>query len=116
MSILKYEIINPITNRKKPHIDKYGAFIIPAIKKNYKYYIEVKRYNTTTLCYEYFIILSIIKFDSQCKKCRVDDYGRLKLIVHGDIKDYIVNEINNRGNVEFNYMESEQEYDVWQVY
>ncbi len=116
MSILKYEVISPVTNRKKPYIDNRGAFIIPAIKRNYKYYIEVKRYNPANLSYEYFLILSITKFDSQCRKCRVDDYGRLKLILHGDFKDYVSNEAANRGNVEFEYVESESEYDVWQVY
>lgn len=113
--IYKYEIIAPITNRKNPYIDSKDFFIVPDFKKIYRYYIEVKRYNLATLNYEYFLLLSDTKFDIQCRKCRVDDYCRLKVKLHGDIKDYTIKEVASRGNVEFNYIESEQDYDVWQI-
>lgn len=115
MSILQYELVAPITNRKKPHIDNRGAFIIPDIQKLYTHYIEVKRYNPKQLCYEYFLLLGTTKFDEQCRTCRVDNYGRLKLIPHGDIKEYITNEIKSRGNINVEYLFSEESYDIWKL-
>lgn len=116
MSIIKYEIINPITNTKKPHVNKYGVFIIPNIKHNYRYYIEVMRYNDSKYCYEYFLLLSDTKFDEQCRKCNVDNYGRLKVIIHKELKYFINEEMNNRGNLNVEYIESEELYDVWQIF
>lgn len=113
--IVQYELVAPVTDRKAPYLNKDGAFIVPIIKKLYRYYVEVKRYNPNTLCYEYFLLLSDKKFDSQCRKCRVDDYGRLKVILHNEVKQYVIAEIAARGNVQFEYVESDSLYDVWQI-
>lgn len=113
--IHKYEVISPVTNRKNPYLDDKDFLIVPDIRTLYDYYVEVKRYNAKDLCYEYFILLSTKKFDSQCRKCRVDDYNRLKAKLHGEIKDYVRNEMNARGNVNFRYIESEESYDVWKI-
>lgn len=113
--IVQYELVAPVTDRKSPYLDGKGFFICPAIKKVYKYYVEVKRYNPNTLCYEYFLLLSDKKFDAQCRKCRVDDYGRLKAILHNEVKQYVIAEIAARGNVRFEYVESDSLCDVWQI-
>lgn len=113
--IIKYELIAPVTDRKAPYLNRSGAFIVPAIKKLYKYYVEVKRYNPDALCYEYFLLLSDKKFDVQCRKCRVDDYGRLKVKLHGEFLDFVANECTSNGNVQFNYEESEDCYDIWKI-
>lgn len=113
--IFKYEVINPIVNRKKPHVDKHGVFIIPNIKRNYKYCIETRVYNTSDLCYNYYLLLGVDKFDNNCNKCRVDDYGRLKVVTHRDFKDFIDGECKSRGNVNVTYMESECNYDVYKI-
>lgn len=115
MSIFSYEIINPPTDRKKPFLDERGFFIIPNIRKRYCYYIECARNNTNTLCREYFILLSTVKFNESCRKCRVDDYGRLKLKLHGELNDYVVREMPSRGNIKFEYLESENEYDIYLI-
>ena len=81
----------------------------------YNYYIEVKRYNPSTLCYEYFILLGTDKFDEQCRKCRVDDYCRLKVALHGEVLDFVASEMKNRGNIQFEYYETEDNYDVWRI-
>ena len=113
--IYNYEIINPVTNRKSPYLDGKGFIIAPAINKNYRYYIEVRRYNNNTLCYEYFILLSTTKFDNQCKKCRVDDYGRLKVKLGKELYDIAKEEMIATGNVSFVYNETENDYDVWEL-
>lgn len=113
--IYKYEIISPVIDRKKPHVDKTGAFIVPDIKYPYRYYVEVRRYNNSIFSYEYFVLLSTIKFDNNCRKCIVDNYGRLKVRLCREIKDFVNNEIAVRGNVDFEYIESEDIYDVFQI-
>lgn len=114
MSIFNYEIINPPTNRKKPFLEK-GFFIIPNIRKRYCYYIECARNNPNSLCREYYIILSTEKFDESCRKCRVDDYGRLKIKLHGELNDYVTKEMPSRGNIRFEYIETENRYDVYLI-
>lgn len=113
MSIYNYNIINPKTNKKKPFLDRRGFFIVPNINKIYNYYIEASKYNPITGDNDYYLLLSTYEFDEQCKRCRVDDYGRLKVFVTGDIKNYIVQEMNNRGNVKFDYIETIDDYDVY---
>ncbi len=113
--IYKYELIDPVVDKKYPRMDSKGYFIVPDIKKIYNYYIEVKRYNTNNICYEYFLLLGIEKFDSQCRKCRVDDYGRLKVKLHKELAEFVSTETTYRGNVKFEYIESEENYDIWQI-
>lgn len=115
MCVYKYEIINPITNRKKPYIDDKGYLIVPAIGKQYKYFIECSRFNPNKYDKEYFIILTIEKFSNQCKRCRVDDYGRLKLFPRGEIKEIFEQQMKTSGNVNFEYLESEDLYDVFNI-
>ena len=115
MSIVKYELVNPKTNHKKPFVDRHGALIIPKINKLYRHCVEVMRYNDSNFCYEYFLLLGITNFDEHCYKCRVDDYGRLKVTLHGKLKDFVTEEIKCRGNIDFTFVESEGDYDVWKL-
>ena len=113
--ICSYEVIAPITNRKIPYLDNKGFFIVPKISKIYNYYIEVKRYNPNKLSYEYFLLLSDKKFDNQCRKCRVDDYGRLKAKLHDELLEFASSIMSVRGNIDMNYIETQEEYDIWEL-
>lgn len=113
--IHNYEIVNPVINKKKPHVDMHGVFIIPNIKKNYRYYIEAAIYNQQTCDKEYFLLLGMTNFNDNCRKCRVDDYGRLKITIKGEIKDYIIREVKERGNVNVEYLESSDTFDVYTI-
>lgn len=115
MSVYKYEIINPVTNRKKPFIDNRGFLIIPNAKRKYKYYVIGAQYNPNKLAKEYFILFGFEKFDENCRRCRLDDYCRFKLVIKGEVKDYIVREIKDRGNIDCKYLESEENYDVYLI-
>jgi len=115
MSIFRYELIAPVTDRKKPYIDNNGYFIIPNIGKYYTHYIEAARYDPRNDCYNFFLLLGTNKFDEQCRTCRIDDYARLKLFLHNNFRKYVINEIAIRGNVECTYLESENNYDVFQI-
>ena len=76
---------------------------------------KVKRYNPNTLCYEYFLLLSTFKFDAQCRKCRVDDYGRLILKLHDELLDFVLGIMRACGNVNAKYIETEEDYDIWEL-
>ena len=115
MCIYKYEVINLKKDNKKPYLDNKGFLIVPNIGKSYKYYIECLRYNPNKCYTEYFLLLSMNKFSSQCKKCRVDDFGRLKVFLRGEIKDAAERNMKNFSNVNFEYIESEDNYDVFIV-
>lgn len=115
MSIYKYQIDNPITDTKKPFLDKKGFFIVPNIIKNYKYFIQCYRYNPNINDIEYFILLNNIKFDKQCRRCNVDNYGRLKINLGGNIKQYVEQQIKYNGNVNFKYIKNEDGYDVFMI-
>lgn len=113
--IFKYEVINPVTNNKKPFYDyKRKLFLFP-VDIDYKFYVECARTNETTGGREYFILLNNIRFDENCRKCRVDDYGRCQINVRGEIKDYILREMEYRGNIEVNYISNDGDYDVYQI-
>lgn len=114
--IVKYEIVNPVINRKRPYLDDKDYLIVPNAIKNYKYYIECKLYNTKELCYEYFLLLGVTKFDENCRKCHVDDYGRLKCKLHGETLNYIKTQRIANGNNVCNYLESEDDYDTFIIY
>lgn len=111
--IYKYEVLNPVTNHKKPFLDKRGFFIVPRIGKLYRYYIECARNDNYGR--NYYILLSDSKFDDNCRRCNVDDFGRLKFIPHGELKDYIEQEIKYRANINFEYIESENNYDIFKI-
>lgn len=114
MPIYKYEVLNPVINNKKPFLDKRGFFCIP-LGKRYRYYVECAVNNIDTGGREYYILLSDKQFDSNCRLCIVDNYGRVKIKVRGEMKEYIVSETNWRGNIEVNYIESTDDYDVFAV-
>lgn len=113
--IYKYEILNCKIDKKRPFFDKNGLLYIPHIGKHYKYYIAATRYNTTIAEKEYFLLLSNTKFDFNCRNCNVDDWGRLKINLKGEIKDYLIDKYSNYSNVNVEYIESEDDYDVYLI-
>lgn len=116
MSIFKYEVLNPTINTKSPFFDnKRGLFYFPLNGSKYKYYIECAVNNQYTGEREYYILLSNKKFDSNCRVCHIDNYGRCQIRVKGEMKNYIINETNWRGNITVDYVESTDDYDVFNV-
>jgi hypothetical protein len=116
MSIYNYEIINPVTNIKKPFYDfKRKLLFFPVNGSSYRYYVEVARNNKDTFVREYYVLLSDRKFDDNCRICHVDNYGRCQINPRGEIKDYVIQETKYRGNIEIEYVESEKDYDVFAI-
>jgi len=111
--IYDYELVSPRTDYNAPFLYENGVFCVPAIGKVYTRYVEVKRYENYEYCY--YLLLSDKDFDEHCFHCRVDDWGRLKVPLHKETVDYIKNIINSVGNPKFEYIESKENYDVWQI-
>lgn len=113
--IYKYEVINPVTNNKKPFYDSKRKLFLFPVDTDYRYYVECACNNKTTGGREYFILLSNEIFDENCRKCKVDDYGRCQINVRGEIKEFIIDSMKYRGNLEVNYIKHEDIYDIYQV-
>lgn len=115
IDIYKYEIINPIVDKQRPFLNRDGLFYVPLKGTNYKYFLECTRFNPIYKNKEYFILFGKDKFNINCRKCSIDMYGRYKLNLKGEIKTYIDIEANYNTNIDINYVESETEYDVFQL-
>lgn len=115
MSISKYQILNPLTDRKKPYYDNVRNQLVIPVKRKYKYYIEAAQYNYITTSKDYFILLGVEKFDDNCKRCEVDGYGKCRISIKGEIKEYIIDTIKDLGNITVEYQETDGLYDVFNV-
>lgn len=116
--ITKFQVVNPIPIRTKPHLNRRGELVIPNIATMYyKWYVVVARDNTITGDREYFILFGHEKFDENCVRL-YKDYSRQYAIKlqYGEFSDFINKEIATRGNVDIAYLYSEGlDYDVWTV-
>lgn len=115
MTLVKYEYIRMNTEKNMPYLDRGHIIIIPNIQKDYKYYLEVKRFNPAIKDYEYFLLLSDTKFDSNCDTCKVDKLGRLVIYCSNELKDIMLKLVSVNTNFNFDYVESEDSYDTWQI-
>lgn len=113
--LAKYEVINPLPIRTKPHLNRRGELVIPDIATlKYAWYLEAARDNVVTGDREYYILFGATKFDPSCIKL-TKDYGRRYVVqLHGEFADFVHKEINARANVDVEYICSEENlYDVW---
>lgn len=115
MAIHKYQVINHITDAKKPFFDeKKGIFYVP-VKHKYRYFVEAVVANTIEGGYDYYLLLGNTKFDVNCRLCNTDGYGRCRIKVKGQMKEFILDEIHNRSNLDIEYIESTDNYDVFKL-
>lgn len=113
--IAKYKILNPLTDHKKPYYDTKRNLLIIPIRNNYKYFLEAAQYNPDKGINEYYLLLGSNKFDDSCRPCETDMYGRCKLRVIGELKEYVLDQLEDRGNLEVEYVESGDGYDVYSI-
>lgn len=112
MDILKYEVLNPIVGDKSPFFDnKKGLLFFNAKGCKYKYFVECK--TITDDNENYYLLLSENKFNKNCKLCQVDNYGRCKIKLKGEFKDFVINETTYRGDIMVEYVESNEYYDTY---
>lgn len=113
--ITKYDILNPIIDKKSPFYNKKKGLFYFHTKSKYKFYLECSRYNEKTHDIEFYVLLSTNKFNLNCKQCHVDNYGRCQIRPAGKLKDFILDELSERINFIFEYLETENDYDIYKL-
>lgn len=113
--ITKYDIINPITDKKSPFYNQKRGLFYFHTKSKYKYYLECSKINEKTKDIEFYVLLSETRFNPNCKQCHVDNYGRCQIRPSGKLKEYIISELKERGNFIMEYCETEENYDVYNL-
>lgn len=114
-NIYKYKIINIIPDINRPYINDKDELIVPRTNGYYKWFVEAINYNRNNAIDKYYILLSYNKFNNSCRGCKIDRKNNLIIPVLGEIRDYIKRECKEHGNVDVNYIESTDEYDVFEV-
>ena len=113
--LTEFNIINPVPSRKSPFYNKKkGLFYFPTTIR-YSYYLECTKINQVTHDIEYYILLSKTKFNENCKACHLDNYGRCQIKPAGILKEYIEKETMERGNLIMDYIESKEDYDIYNL-
>lgn len=95
-----YNIINTTIDKDLPWYSvKNNIIYIKGNPNGFKYYLEAYNYDSVT-GKQFFIILSIDKIHDACRKCYLDNYGRLKIkpIAH---KDYLKSIYDKDSNIKF---------------
>lgn len=113
--ITKFNVLNPITDKRSPFYNQKKGLFYFHTKTNYKYYLECSSINEKNNDIEFYILLSTEKFDINCKQCHVDNYGRCQIKPAGKVKEYILDQVKERGNFIMEYMESEDNYDIYKL-
>lgn len=112
--LVSFEILNPISDKNKPYFDnKNNIFVIP-LKIGYTYYVETKLIEENGIT-NYYLLLGFTKFNNNARRCNVDNYGRCKIRIGGEFKDFVINECKERGNINVTYIESKEDYDIYLV-
>lgn len=112
--ILKYGILNPVSNRKEPYYDAKSKLLVIPIKHNFKYYVEVVDI-TREHGKRYMLLLGANKFNENARRCNTDQWGRCRIPVKGELQQYLIDESERRGNISVVYLESNDDYDVFIV-
>lgn len=115
MEIVKYEIIDKVIDKKRPFFDKERGLFIFRVNPKYRYYLQCKQYNPQQCEYDYFLLMGLTMFNENCKQCRRDDFGRYKIRLTKELKDYIIEASADNANFDLIYVESTELYDVWQI-
>lgn len=116
MCIYKYEIVNKVTDKKRPFFDKKRGLFVCRIPASYHWYCEGRLLDEKTGVFNYYLLFSDEKFSSHCRKCRKDDFGRYRLKVSKELKEWFTEyyDIDN-GNFDIDYVETINNYDVYEI-
>lgn len=115
MDIYNYDLVTTKYDKNKHHYDNKRNIIYCKFKIVYKYYLECSRYNPETNTYDYYLMLSRKQFNDNCFKTYLDTYGRIQIKPHNNFKKYIESITNDSRNINLEYIESTDDYDVFSV-
>lgn len=116
----EFELAHTKLDKTKPYYDvNNGNIIMPKLGNKYSYYLETKIFNKDLNSYEYYLLLSNTKFDTNCYKCKSDIYNRIKIRLHSnEIKRDLTRHTlyDKYGfNIDVIYIESKENYDIYQI-
>ena len=112
---IQFEIVNPVTNNKKPRYDARSNLFMFPVDKKYRYYIEARNIDKDTGEYSWYLLLGNTKFSEHCRLCEVNMYGSCKIRPRGEFKEFISAECAERGDVDMYIVDANSSYDVWLV-
>lgn len=116
MTILKYNLIDPAVNKTKPYYNfQTDTFVFP-IKHKYNWFVQAYDINEVTRRKEYFLLLGKEKFDDGCRRCDCDGYGKCRVHLTDEFKEFVISECKSRGNIIVEYSESDEGYDAYNVH
>lgn len=115
MDILDNYIPIQTKDKTKPRLDVHNRLIIPKGRKDYKYFLEVKKTNDKG-DNTYFIICSNNKFHPNCKTYRISDLGYPQLMIDKEIVSYIKSIIDKKGSIDIELNDVGIDKDVYIIY
>lgn len=115
MDIINFDIVSPIVNKHKPFYFNNRQSLVCRFQQRYDYYVECSRFDPDKQCYHYYLLLYKDKLNDNCRKINNDNYGRSIIMLHNDMNNYVKSECKIRGNINVEYLESTEEYDVYSV-
>ena len=115
MDLHTFNIEAPITNKKKPFYYKERESLVFRNEIRYNFYIECSKINEITGDKEFYLLLSNTNFNDNCRKLKRDSYGRYFARLHNEVKDYVIRETKERGNIDINYIESKDYFDIYNI-
>ena len=105
--LIQFEIVNPVSSKKKPRYEKERNLFVFPVDKSYRYYIEARKLDEVTGEYKWYLLLGITKFSEHCRLCEVNMYR--------SCKDFIARECLERGNIDMDKVDANDTYDVWLI-
>lgn len=112
---IKFDIVNPVSDKKKPRYNKERNLFTFPVDTNYKYYVEARKLNDTTGDYDWYLLLSKSQFSPHCRLCEVNMYRSCKIHPRGEFKNFISRECAERGNINMKKVETNSHYDTWLI-
>lgn len=116
MTILKYNILDPAIDKHKPYYDEKSKTFKFHSQQRYNYFLQAYQINPTNNLKEYLLLLGKDKFDEGCRKCNTNQYGQCSVKLTGEFEKYVVTECKERGNIEVEYLSTEEGYNVYLVH
>lgn len=111
---LKFNIVKPKIDRHKPYYEVgRNRFFFP-VHKSYMYYLEVSTTDENNII-TYYILVGKDKFNDNCRRCEVNGLGNCRIQLHDALKDYVIKECNERGNITCTLIDENSDYDTYMV-
>lgn len=110
--INEYKAVNPVFNKEKPFLGNHNQLIIPMKGFFHKFYMIAAR--DDHLNERFFILFGYDKFDDNAREIKKDDYGRLKVNLNGNFKNFVKEQLSKRKNLDLCYTESKCGIDIYE--